>query len=94
MSGSVFSGKIKKKPIKETLHKTRLSKELLLVPDLSQEPLYDRKMEEWKGGLVCSALSVELAVHLPFRVDTGGSGYEAGVWPLRSGILENIPWLS
>lgn len=58
MSGSVFSGKIKKKAIKETLYKTRLSKELLLVPDLSQEPLYDRKMEEWEGGLVCSALFV------------------------------------
>lgn len=61
-------------------------------------------MEEWEGGLVCCALFVcrageapraipELAVRLPFRVDPGGSGYEAGDWPLRSGILENIPWL-
>lgn len=62
-------------------------------------------MEEWESGLVRGALFVcrageapraspELAVPLPFRVDTGGSGYEAGIWPLRSGMLENIPWLS
>lgn len=99
MSGSVSLGKIKRKAIKENIHRPREIQSI--VPPCDPVSGNERRGLFESVGLfgvlglfVCRTGKApkaipELAVHLPFCADTCGSVDEDGSHCLRSGMLEH-----